>query len=136
MGTQQKVTTLEGRTFLNYGEAFLALRAETEEELHIVFFDKIGAAKETFFISKGTQDEVTISRESLIVVLLSELWPSMALLHNHPNGNIPSDADFYVNGYVRELAHACEKRFLNHCVVGKQLHYMRDIQDVFDEPYG
>lgn len=138
MGAFTEKATLDGRTVLDFGDAFLYLQKEKLERLVIVQVRKDGTLFDPYQLAYGQPNRVMFYVPEFAQYVKGIVEWGFVLLHNHPGASEflplpPSNQDQKLNTTVFTIAQKLGKRYYNHCVIAEKAYYMRDIQPhVFD----
>lgn len=92
------------------------------ERLLVLVCDAANRVLRTIVVSEGAVDRSSVPVREILNAVLRHDGRSLALAHNHPNGDPePSDADRRATAEVKAAATVAGLRFLGHVVVAGEL---------------
>ena len=102
--------------------ASLELDGTLRERLLVIVCDAANRVRRTIVVSEGGVDRSLVPVREILNAVLRHDGRSLALAHNHPNGDPePSEADRRATAEVKAAATVAGLRFLGHVVVAGDL---------------
>ena len=97
--------------------SFLAFN--TTEEFYALYFNRANKLIHSYPVSKGSNTGTVCDVAGILRTGLLQRACSIALVHNHPSGNLrPSEADIEITAKVKAAAKFQDMNILDHVIVG------------------
>lgn len=94
---------------------------EMQEEIKVLLFNRANEVLGIYELSKGGISGTVLDVKLLLSVALKCLASGIALVHNHPSGNLkPSEADISVTKKVKEACAYLDLTLLDHIIISKE----------------
>ena len=97
---------------------------EMQEEIKVLLLNRANEVLGIYELSKGGISGTVLDVKLLLSVALKCLASGIALVHNHPSGNLkPSDADIKITKKVKTACKYVDIALLDHIIISKTDYY-------------
>ena len=97
---------------------------EMQEEIKVILLNRANEVIGIYELSKGGISGTVLDIKLLLSVALKCLASSIALVHNHPSGNLkPSDSDCKITKKVKSACKQVDIVLLDHIIISKTHYY-------------
>lgn len=89
------------------------------EEFYALYFNRANKLIHSCSVSKGSNTGTVVDLTGILRTAILQRACSIALVHNHPSGNIrPSESDIEITAKVKAAAKFQDMNILDHVIVG------------------
>ncbi len=97
---------------------------EMQEEIKVLLLNRANEVLGIYELSKGGISGTVLDIKLLLSVTLKCLASGIALIHNHPSGNLkPSKADIQITKKVKKACKYVDIVLLDHLIISKNDYY-------------
>jgi len=97
---------------------------EYQEQVKLVLLNRVNKVLGIYDVSKGGTASAVIDLKIILAIALKCNAHGIALLHNHPSGNLrPGDADKRLTKKLKDACKLVDLVLLDHLIITKESYY-------------